>query len=116
MTTSNPYATLISAVIGISIVLFVASMIYAYRLRVGSHGGSLTWPQIQFHGYILIGFWVIVPPIWFFFEFQCLHPNMLDNANELSRVKHAQDLGRNIWLSFVVVLAAIIGIKWPPGS
>ena len=70
----------------------------------------------RIRGYVLIGLWVILPPIWFFFEFKHLHPNMAGDTFELSRVKQAQDLGRNIWLSFVVVLAAIIGIKWPPES
>lgn len=112
----NPYSTLINSVILGSALLFVASLFYAYKLRTGSNVGALTAEQVRVRGNVLIGLWVILPPIWFFFEFQFLHPNMLGDALELSRVKQAQDLGRNIWLSFVVVLAAILGIKWPPGS
>jgi hypothetical protein len=113
---TNPYGTLIDGVVATSAILFIASLVYAYKLRTGSYAGSLTAEQVRVRGYILIGLWVILPPIWFFFEFQYLHPNMLGDPAELSRVKQAQDLGRNIWLAFIVVLGAIVGVKWPPGS
>jgi hypothetical protein len=112
----NPFDPLINGVIVASVVLFVASLGYAYRLRKHSQSGKTTAEKARNSGYVLIGLWVLLPPIWFFFEFQHLHPNMMENSFELARVKQAQDLGRNVWLSFVVVLAAIIGIKWPPGT
>ena len=112
----NPFASLIDGVVLGSAVLFLFSLWYAYRLRGRSQSGETTAEAARNTGYVLIGLWVLLPPIWFFFEFQYLHPNMLENTFEISRVKQAQDLGRNIWLSFVVVLAAIVGIKWPPGA
>lgn len=109
----NPYATFIDTVVGVSVALFFASLIYAYKIRTGSR----TVEEKQIRGYILIGLWVLLPPIWFFVEFQLLHPNIFpQDSFELSRVKQSQELARNVWLAFVVVLAAIVGVKWPPGS
>ncbi len=112
----NPFDPVIDGVVIASVVLFVASLWYAYKLRTRSQSGVTTAEAVRSAGYVLIGLWVLLPPIWFFFEFQHLHPNMVENSFELSRVKQAQDLGRNVWLSFVVVFAAIVGIKWPPGE
>lgn len=116
MTVPNKNALSIKVVVGAAAVGLIASLAYAYMLRTGSYLGPMEPDQVSFRGYLLIGFWVLIPPIWFFFEFQCLHRNMLNDPFELSRVKQAQDLGRNIWLAFVIVLAAIIGVKWPPGT
>lgn len=116
MTTPNPYGALIDIVVAVSAVLFFVSLLYAYRLRQAAGSGAVASSKLQTRGYLLIGLWVILPPIWFFLEFQLLHPNMVDNSFELSRVKQAQDLARNVWLAFVVVLAAILGVKWPPGN
>jgi hypothetical protein len=115
----NPFDSLIDAAIVVSVVMFIASLVYAYRLRTGALAGSLSDSQVRARGYLVIGLWVIlppIPPIWFFFEFQFLHPNMLRDAVEMGRVRHAQDLGRNVWIAFVIVLAAVVGVKWPPGS
>ena len=112
----NPFAFFINGVVISSVVLFLLSLWIAYALRIRSQSGETTAEVARNRGYLLIGLWVLLPPIWFFFEFQYLHPNMMESTFELSRVKQAQDLGRNIWLSFVVVLAAIVGIKWPPGT
>jgi hypothetical protein len=111
----NPFAAFIGTVVVCSAVAFVGSLLYAYRLRRRSQDGTLTAEQSRFRASWLLGLWVILPPIWFFVEFQFLHPNMADDLFELSRVKQAQDLGRNIWLAFAVVLAAIVGVKLPPG-
>lgn len=97
--------------IGISIVLAAASLIWAVRLRTA----GVALEQRKTRSYLLLAFWVLVPPVWFFFEFQYLHPDIYpQNSFELSRVEHSQDLARNVWLAFVVVLAVALGVKWPP--
>lgn len=59
--------------------------------------------------YLLLGFWALIPPIWFFLEWVFLR-QYVDCPDDL---KYTQELARNIWIALVVVLAAILGIKWP---
>lgn len=65
-------------------------------------------------GYMLIGVWALGPPLWFLYEFVSeFPPNNNRPEQEQERLKQLHDLSRNIWLAFVVVLAAIMNIKWP---
>lgn len=65
-------------------------------------------------GYALLGLWALVPPLWFLFEFASDFPkDHKKPPEEVERLKHLHDLSRNIWLAFVVVLAAIMGVRWP---
>jgi hypothetical protein len=58
--------------------------------------------------------WTILPPLWFWGEYWLFwrngpipkfHPEL--TANEaLERFEHAQELGRNVWIAFVALLAA----------
>ncbi len=112
----NAYAGDLDIIVALAAVLFILSLFYAYRLRLGTQSDKpRRIDKARRRGYLLIGLWVILPPIWFFFELQFLHTNLMSSPNELSRVAHAQHLGRNIWLTIVVVLAAIVGIKRSPG-
>ncbi len=70
------------------------------------------YPEAVNTGYILVLFWVLAPPVWFFFEWAVLCPNDL-TPEESSRIKHLHDLGRNIWLALVIVLAAILNYDYP---
>jgi hypothetical protein len=56
-------------------------------------------------GFLLVGAWALGPPIWFIWEW---HANKVD----VEQLKYSQELARNVWVAVVVVLAAIIGIKW----
>jgi hypothetical protein len=71
------------------------------------------WCQYKPHwGLPLIGAWVAVPPIWFFFEYYLWPPS----ADKDERTRHFHDLSRNLWLALVVILAAIMEIKFPGSS
>ena len=70
----------------------------------------------ELYGYILLGLWVIVPPIWFFCEYLKEFPKGHDrDQSEVERLKHLQDLARNIWLAQIILLTSIMGVKWPVG-
>lgn len=116
LTIPNQHAWLIEVMMLISAVLFVASVFTALWLRKASAEGRKSRSEVEKIGYLMLGAWVLLPPIWFFAEFQLLHTNIFGDQFEMARVKHSQELARNIWLAFVVVLAAVIGVKWPPGE
>ena len=63
--------------------------------------------------YILLGFWALIPPIWFFLEWVFLRKYLVNENRKKEDIKYTQGLARNIWIALVVVLAAILGIKWP---
>ena len=103
--------TILQCAIGISIILAAASLGWAVRLRTT----GVAIEERKTPSYVLLALWVLVPPVWFFVEFHYLHPGIHHrDAFELSRVMQSQDLARNIWLAFVVVLAVALGVKWPP--
>ena len=110
----NQFAWLINTMMVVSIAAFAASAFWALKLRKEARISDFAAKRAARRGHVILGAWVLLPAIWFFVEFQWLHPNMIDSF-ELGRVKHAQELARNIWIAFVIVLAAIIGVKWPPG-
>ena len=60
-------------------------------------------------GLPLLATWVVAPPLWFFFEYFIWPPP----AAEDERTRHFHDLARNLWLALVVLLAAIMEIKFP---
>lgn len=92
----------------VSAVLAGSSLLLALLLR--KYGCSYIDPW----GYLLLGLWALVPPVWFLFEFASDFPKGHSESTEVvDRLKHLHDLSRNIWLAFVVVLAAIMGVKWP---
>ena len=89
----------------ISAVLGIASLFIAIHIR----GEQKELREL--HAQVLIGFWALVPPVWFLLEW-----GWFTGVGEEEHVKHAHELARNIWLALVVVLAVIAGIKWPFGA
>jgi hypothetical protein len=74
-------------------------------------GIRFLWPDLRESvGYVILGAWVIGPPVWFWTEWV-----FLSDGQNPERLKHTHDLARNIWLALVVVLAVILGVKWPLG-
>src|SRR5215469_15926952 len=70
------------------------------------------WCKTPYHqvvGYGLLAAWIGMPPLYFFLEYALLPPP----ATREARVQHMHDLCRNIWVAFVVLLAAIMGIHFP---
>ena len=60
-------------------------------------------------GYGILGFWAIAPPVWFLTEYYYWPPD----KNDEERVRHLHELSRNIWIAMVIVLAQVMGAKWP---
>ncbi len=60
------------------------------------------------YGYTLLGLWVIVPPLWFLFEWTL----SLELApDEKENIKQYQELARNVWLAVIVLLGALMRAK-----
>jgi len=92
----------------VSAVCAAVSLVLAYLFRTHWHA------MLNPYGYWLLALWALIPPLWFLFEFNQDFPaNETHDASKVERMKHLQALSRNLWLAFVVVLAAIMGIKWP---
>ena len=50
----------------------------------------------------LIGGWVLLPPLWFYVEYTFLFDKTKENFKEF---KYVQELARNIWAGFALLLA-----------
>lgn len=54
---------------------------------------------------IFLGFWIVVPPLWLWFEFCFLYEKKLTPFSEdLEKFKYGQELSRNLWLSISTTL------------
>jgi hypothetical protein len=57
--------------------------------------------------------WTIIPPSWFLFEYVWLFPakSKLD-SNELGDLKYTHELASKIWAGLVVLITAVLYIKY----
>jgi hypothetical protein len=70
--------------------------------------------QDHWFGKLVVGVWVLLPPIFFWCDWVFFCTFTGDDATaKLDRAKHTHDLSRNIWLGFVIVLGVLFGIKLP---
>ncbi len=91
-------------IIGLAIACFVGAIVV--RCRFPQHMKRIAYP--------LTGFWVLLPPVWLWWEWNVYY--RLQDAHAQEIIKHNHDLSRNVWVAYVVVLAVVLGVKWPPGD
>ncbi len=90
--------------------LFVILASLAFALYMKFWNPELLVP----YGYVLMGAWAIIPPLWFLYEYTNEFPRYWKNKPEnMMRLKHLQDLSRTLWLAFVAVLFLLLGLEWP---
>jgi hypothetical protein len=51
---------------------------------------------------LIVGIWVLVPPLWFWIEYHFLY-RKLEGA-DFERFKYGQELSRNLWVAIAAVL------------
>lgn len=82
--------------------------------------GKVAIPQKMPEDFVpeLIGFmifWVLVPPIWFFFEFFAYDAKWVTFATDpkvrLSQIKDYADFASKIWAAVVVLLVGLVSLK-----
>ena len=62
----------------------------------------------------LLGFWIIVPPLWLWFEFCFLFDNgKTQFSNNFEKFKYGQELTKNLWLSISALLLLVYFGKLP---
>lgn len=62
----------------------------------------------------LIGFWIVVPPLWLWFEFCFLFDRgKTQFSNNFEKFKYGQELTRNLWLAISALLLLIYFGKLP---
>jgi hypothetical protein len=62
----------------------------------------------------LLGFWIIVPPLWLWFEFCFLFDNgKTPFSNNFEKFKYGQELTKNLWLSISALLLLVYFGKLP---
>jgi hypothetical protein len=84
--------------------LFAALAVFTiFYMLVTNRGGERTTVAR-----LLLMAWVFLPPFAFWAEYWLLwrHDDCSKEEGPLERLKYAQELGRNMWLAFVVLLAA----------
>ena len=61
---------------------------------------------------IAIGAWVLLPPLWFFYEYFYFFPAHGNPAAGFERLKGAQEVSSKVWAAVAVVLAALYTAKF----
>jgi len=62
----------------------------------------------------LLGFWIIIPPLWLWFEFCFLFKDgKAPFSNDFEKFKYGQELTKNLWLSISALLLLVYCGKVP---
>lgn len=84
----------------ISAILAILSLGYAVYMRDQAS---------EFMKHLIVGFWVLVPPVYFWFDWHVLCRDIPQDKTD--SVEHIHDLSRNIWIALVVVFIALFKIE-----
>ena len=71
-------------------------------------------PMPAWVGPVLIGLWALGPPIFFWVDWVAFAGEINDDPKR-EIAKHTHDLGRNIWIAFVAILAYLFGVHFTGG-
>ena len=87
-----------------------------WSLRKGLEPSSTFGPwNHEELGRVLIGFWALVPPLFFWLDWVALCSYLPANDPQREIAKHTHDLSRNIWIALVGILTVLFAIKFPSG-
>ncbi len=80
-------------------------------LRVSA--GSTPVPLVNILDVVIYGLWAIAPPAWFFVEYVRIFPDALKlDPNQLADMKYTQDLAAKFWAGVLLLLGALLFLKY----
>ena len=82
----------------------LGSVAMLYSLQYARHEFGVGFSKddpVKIHQAIMLAFWIVIPPIWFWAEFYFLYDG---GATHLDEFKHGQDQSSKIWLALVTVI------------
>ena len=62
---------------------------------------------------IAIGAWVLLPALWFFYEFFYFFPKHGNSKAGFERLKGVQEASSKVWAAVALVLAGIYSVQFP---
>jgi hypothetical protein len=82
--------------------LLAASLVFAGW----DQGKKIELGGVKMYQVIVLAAWMLLPPIWFWYEYSFLFRNAFPKADsdEMDRFKYGQDASSKIWLATVSVL------------
>jgi hypothetical protein len=86
-------------IVGIVATILMLKSLYIAKYEFGV-GFSKEDPVKMLQAKILC-FWILVPPIWFWFEYYFLYT---EGKNGMEELKHGQDQSAKVWLALITVL------------
>ena len=85
-------------------------LIALLSLKMGlDQDSTLFWLNHEQTGYVLLAFWGLAPPAFFWVDWVVFCRGM--SKNDRDTAKHTHDLSRNIWLALIALVAILFGIK-----
>jgi hypothetical protein len=85
-------------------------LIAVWSLKMGLGEESTLFSLNHKHtGYVLLAFWGLVPPAFFWVDWVFFCRGMTTPDRDIA--KHTHDLSRNIWLALIALLAILFGIN-----
>ena len=90
----------------LGVVGFVANLLILFF-----GGEHLNTPTHKLVAQIAIGAWVLLPPLWFFYEFFYYFPENGNPEAGFERLKGVQDASSKVWAAVAVVLAGIYSAR-----
>ena len=108
-----PKATLYRpAAIGIAltVISLVLGLLHRFILPYFFHTQFSAWV-----GHSMVALWIIGPPLWFSIEWWwASNPSSSwhRSKEDLEILAHTHEVTRNVWVAFVVILAALFRVTW----
>ena len=75
-------------------------------------GGFLEGKVHKIVSSFTVGAWVLLPPLWFFYEFFYYFPKHGNPAAGFERLKSVQEISSKVWAAVAVVLAGIYSAQF----
>jgi hypothetical protein len=89
---------------GINLYLALPSVVFSYwGFGKGLEDGS----PVKIAQALILCFWVIAPPVWFWYEYFFLYKKANHSPEEFDQYKFGIDLSSKIWLALVTVLLGL---------
>ncbi|HEX7158675.1 MAG TPA: hypothetical protein VF214_06660 [Edaphobacter sp.] len=84
----------------------VVSILFGIWFGFGKGFDPRDWAKVA--QAVVLGIWVIAPPIWFWYEYFFLYPDTnITPKPSLDEFKHGQEQASKIWLALVTLLLGL---------
>ena len=94
----------------VSIILISKNLLSTHKIKTDQIIGDQL--SMLSSDILIYAFWIIMPPLWFLFEYVWLFPKLSKfDPDEVADLKYTQELGAKVWAGIVGLITILLYIK-----